>query len=114
MAKTFLSKYRDVKILSPFLFKKSTTIWLTFCRSCFVFLFTLSITTDNLIYVNETQMRGDIKFEPQLILIIVSVHSDSKPLMLSVLYMYVNQLETKTLFYFYRSVNSNSPLSTRI
>ena len=78
---------------------------------CFPFYFVYHY---NLIYVNETQMRGDIKFEPQLILIIVSVHSDSKPLMLSVLYMYVNQFETKTLFYFYRSVNSNSPLSTRI
>ena len=106
MAKTFLSKYRDVKILSPFLFKKSTTIWLTFCRSCFVFLFT--VYHYNLIYVNKTQIRGDIKFEPQLILIQVSVHSDSKPLMLSVLY--VNQLETKTIFYFL-SLNSNSPLS---
>ena len=64
------------------------------------------------IYIHKTQIRGDIKFEPQLILIQVSVHSDSKPLMLSVLY--VNQLETKTIFYFYLSVNSNSPLSNRI
>ena len=60
------------------------------------------------IYIHKTQIRGDIKFEPQLILIQVSVHSDSKPLMLSVLY--VNQLETKTIFYFL-SLNSNSPLS---
>ena len=63
------------------------------------------------ICVHKTQIRGDIKFEPQLILIEVSVHSDSKLLMLSVLY--VNQLETKTIFYFYLSVNSISPLSNR-
>ena len=87
------------------------TIWLTFCRSCFPFYFVYHY---NLIYVHKTQIRGDIKFEPQLILIIVSVHSDSKPVVLSVLYMYVNQLETKTIFCFYRSVNSNSPLSNRI
>ena len=78
---------------------------------CFPFHFVYHY---NLIYVNKTQIRGAIKFEPQLILIIVSVLSDSKPVVLSVLYMYVNQLETKTMFYFYRSVNSNSPLSTRI
>lgn len=76
---------------------------------CFLFYFVYHY---NLIYVNKTQIRGDIKFEPQLILIQVSVHSDSKPLMLAVLY--VNQLETKTIFYFYLSVNSNSPLSTHI
>ena len=76
---------------------------------CFPFYFVYHY---NLTYVNKTQIRGDIKFEPQLVLIQVSVHSDSKPLMLSVLY--VNQLETKTIFYFYLSVNSNSPLSNRI
>ena len=75
---------------------------------CFPFYFVYHY---NLTYVNKTQIRGDIKFESQLVPIQVSVHSDSKPLM-SVLY--VNQLETKTIFYFSLSVNSNSPLSNRI
>ena len=74
-----------------------------FFRSCFVWYYfpLYFVYHHNLIYVNKTQIRGDIKFERQLILIQVSVHSDSKPLMLSVLY--VNQLETKTIFYFYLS-----------
>ena len=76
---------------------------------CFPFYFLYHY---NLIYVNKTQIRGDIKFEPWLFLIQVSVHSDSKPVMLSVLY--VNQLETKTIFYFYLYVNSNGTLSNRI
>ena len=81
-----------------------------FCLVLFSFL-SLAITITILTYIHKTQIRGDIKFKPQLILIQVSVHSDSKPLMLSVLY--VNQLETKTIFYFL-SLNSNSPLSNRI
>ena len=70
-----------------------------FFRSCFVWYYfpLYFVYHHNLIYVNKTQIRGDIKFERQLILIQVSVHSDSKPLMLSVLY--VNQLETKTRQY---------------